>query len=77
MAKSNEYRIIEGYGNHMEKRFEVQEKYTYYDNGEWIDSWHMVFHSTNVNDCIAVRDEYMKNPPKKWGISLEEALEVW
>lgn len=32
-----EFRIVEGYGNHNEKRWKVQRKYNYYNsNGELV-----------------------------------------
>ena len=39
----SEYRIIEGIGRFWNKRYEVQEKYSYYENGEKVYSWHTVF----------------------------------
>lgn len=64
--KHNEYRIIEGYGNHFNKRWEVQEKYSYYENGEKIIAWHTVYHSPNKNDCIEVMRKYETEPTKEY-----------
>ena len=57
--KENEkYRIISGIGQYMNRRYEIQERYKYYENDEWVYSWHMIFHSCKLNDCIEVWDKY-------------------
>lgn len=38
-----EYRMVEGIGNHWNRRREIQEKYKYFENVEWIEAWHMIF----------------------------------
>ena len=46
-----EYRIKEGIGQYWNKRWEVQEKYSYYENGKRVISWHTVFTSTDKKRC--------------------------
>lgn len=72
-----EYRVKHTIGRHWEWRWEVQEKYFYYDKGELIIAWHMVYYSTKKEHCIEVMEKYINNPPKKWGISWEDALLMW
>lgn len=49
-AENGKYRLIEGYGPYMNKRYEVQEKYTYYnENLEPVTSWHMECHSSDFD----------------------------
>lgn len=48
LASAGIYRLIEGYGRYMERRYEVQEKYSYIENGETVISYHMVCHSTDL-----------------------------
>jgi hypothetical protein len=44
----NEFRLVEDYGNHNEKRWEVQRKYKYLDcKGEIVYSWSLIFHSVD------------------------------
>lgn len=47
----SEYRIIEGIGRYWNKRYELQEKYSYYEKGEKIYSWHTVFASPDRKRC--------------------------
>lgn len=42
-----QYRMVEGIGSHWNKRWEIQEKYKYFENGEWVYSWHLVFWSSD------------------------------
>lgn len=42
---SKEYRIKETIGPYWSRRYEVQEKYTYYENGKECVGWHNIFHS--------------------------------
>ena len=69
-----EYRITEGYGQYSNKRWEVQEKYSYYEDGKWIEAWHMVFHSEDKNKCMEVMEKY-KTEPLKDRISIDAS--VW
>lgn len=59
MVLFDEFRLVEGYGNYNEKRWEVQRKYSYYNsNGELIYDWSLVFHSINKKWCEEVMEEY-------------------
>lgn len=49
-----EYRIRESIGNYWNKRYIVQEKYSYYENGKKVESWHMVFSSPEYERCEEV-----------------------
>ena len=49
-----EYRIIEGMGRFWNKQYKVQEKYSYYENGERVYSWHTVFTSPDRKRCEVV-----------------------
>lgn len=40
-----EYRVKETIGPYWNRRYEVKEKYTYFDNGQERIGWHTVFHS--------------------------------
>lgn len=64
MAK--EYRIKEGIGQYWNKRWEVQEKYFYYENGERVTSWHTVFTSTDKNRCEEAMKRYQTEPRKDY-----------
>ena len=64
MAK--EYRIKEGIGHYWNKRFEVQEKYSYYENGKHVISWHTVFTSTDIKRCEEVMNSYHTEPRKEY-----------
>lgn len=48
-----------GIGQNWNLRYEVQEKYKYYENG-WIYNWHMVFHSIELENCIEVYNKRIK-----------------
>ena len=70
MAK--EYRIKEGIGQYWNKRWEVQEKYFYYENGERVILWHTVFTSTDKNRCEEVMKRYQTEPRKDYKMPLIE-----
>ena len=72
-----EYRLVESIGNYMEKRYEVQEKYTYYNNGRITEAWHMVMHSTNKRYCLEALEKFKSNPKKDYSIPVEIALDLW
>ena len=64
---SDEYRVVDGYGPYMNKRCEVQKKYSYYkdkENGR-VDAYHTVYHSKDKEDCERVMKNYKTNPHKK------------
>lgn len=66
------YRLIEGYGQYWNKRWEVQESYTYIKNGELIHSWYPVFNSSDKNRAREVLNKYKNNPPKRYKLSLND-----
>ena len=67
-AQNSRYKVTDGYGPYMNKRFEVQEKYLYYDdvnnNIVKVESWHTVFHSRDLQNCLDWFNKY-KDEPKK------------
>ena len=50
----SEYRIKETIGGYFNRRFDVQKKYTYYENGEMKEGWLEVFHSPDRKRCEEV-----------------------
>ena len=48
LASNGVYRLIEGIGRYMERRYEVQKRYSYIENGEQVTSYHMVCYSTDL-----------------------------
>ena len=73
-----EYKVVQAYGRFNELRWEVQEKYYYYnEDGEKIEAWHMVFHSSDKTRCMKVMEKYLTEPRKKYKISIEDALMMW
>ena len=50
----SEYRIKETIGSYFNRRFEVQKKYTYYENGEMKEGWLEVFHNPDRKRCEEV-----------------------
>ena len=67
-----EYRIKEGIGQYWNKRWEVQEKYSYYENGKRVISWHTVFTSTDKNRCEEVMKSYQTEPRKDYSMPFIE-----
>ena len=61
---SKKYRIKEAIGPYWNKRWEVQEQYTYYENGELITAWHDIFHSSDRKMCEDVMERRISEPPK-------------
>lgn len=61
-----EYRLIEGIGQHWNKRWEIQEKYSYYENGKKVIAWHTVFHSTDKKRAEEVLKKYQTEPQKDY-----------
>ena len=47
----SEYRIVEGIGLFWNKQYKLQKKYSYYENGEKIYSWHTIFTSPDIKRC--------------------------
>ena len=53
------YRVKEGFGPYMNKRWEVQERKFYYDeHGNRVESWHIVFHSADKQECEKICKRY-------------------
>lgn len=68
-AHNERMKLAEGYGSHMEKRYEVLEKYSYCDiEGKLIASWHMVFHSTDLKKCKEYFEKYKNEKRKNYKI---------
>lgn len=74
--ESKKYRVVEGYGTYFNKRWEVQEQYFYYENGEKVTSWHTVFHSKDKKMCDNVMKKYSEKPKKDYRIQSCEAFLV-
>ena len=47
----SEYRIVEGIGRFWNKQYQLQKKYSYYEKGEKIYSWYIVFTSQDRKMC--------------------------
>lgn len=62
------YRLIEGIGQYWNKRWEVQEQYSYYEGEEKIVAWHTVFHSADKTLCENVLKRYKTEPRKNYRI---------
>lgn len=58
MVRLRQYRMVEGIGSHWNKRWVIQEKYKYYENGEWVYSWYLVFWSSDKVKCEEVFEKY-------------------
>lgn len=71
------YKIVEGMGQYFNKRWEVQEKYSYYENGKKITSWHTIFQSKDKTLCENVMKKYLKKPRKDYKIPLSEEDLMW
>ena len=75
MALTNEFRFVEGYGNHNEKRWEVQRKYKYLNcKGEIVYTWSLVFHSIDKEACEKVLEKCKNIPPKDYKIDFEDTV---
>ena len=71
-----EVRIIETYGNRRYKRWEIQEKISYYDN-DFVKryTWKTVYIGLSKKDCIRVL--FNIEPKKPPILTLEEAVQLW
>lgn len=58
------YRIKKTIGPYWNRRWEVQEQYTYYENGELITSWYEIFHSSDRKMCEEVMKKRISEFPK-------------
>ena len=71
MVRLRQYRMVEGIGSHWNKRWEIQEEYKYFENDEWVHSWHLVFWSSNKTKCEEKLEKYRKEA------EMEEKLRVY
>lgn len=69
-----EYRIIETYGHHNNKRWELQRKYCYYENGKKIESWKLVFCCGDKNKCLEALERHKNTPSKNYRVPAEMIL---
>jgi hypothetical protein len=68
-----EYRVTEIYGRYFDKKWAVQHKYSYYHNGNKIESWHTFFSCTDRDKCIEVMEKH-KTQPKKHRVPFDANL---
>jgi len=54
IRENKKYRLVFGIGQHMNSRYEIQERYKYYENDNWIYSWYLIFHSVELKNCIEI-----------------------
>lgn len=57
IRENKKYRLVSGIGQYMNNRYEIQERYKYYENCNWIYSWHVIFHSAELKNCIEIWDK--------------------
>lgn len=57
IRENKKYRLVSGIGQYMNNRYEIQERYKYYENCNWIYSWHVIFHSVELKNCIEIWDK--------------------
>ena len=57
IKENSKYRLVSGIGQYMNSRYEIQERYKYYENDTWVYNWHMVFHSIDLKNCIEIWDK--------------------
>ena len=66
IQQKGNYRIIEGYGPCMNKRYELEKRYYYYDtNGHKVNAWQMIFHSRDLEDCEKALQKRLESPREK------------
>lgn len=72
-----EFRLVKAYGRFNE-RWEIQEKYTYYENGIKVEAWGLVYHSMSKDSCEDVLNRFQTQPPRKnFRLTVEEAIAAW
>ena len=54
IKENSKYRLVSGIGQYMNSRYEIQERYKYYENDKWVYNWHMIFHSTDLKNCTEI-----------------------
>jgi hypothetical protein len=57
IKENKKYRLVSGMGQYMNTRFEIQERYKYYESDKWVYSWHLIYHSSDIENCIKVWNE--------------------
>lgn len=60
IKENGEYRLVEGYGQYFNKRYEVQKKYSYWENNKKVYGWCLEFHSENLQLCIEAYNRRVK-----------------
>ena len=62
------YRMVHGIGPYWNQRWEIEKQYVYYEleHGDLkkITDWHMVFWSSNKEQCEKVFQKYLSEPQK-------------
>lgn len=79
LIETNEkYRLVQCYGTHSQLRYEIQEKYSYYDNGNKVESWRLVCWSS---DRLKAKEMFMRytkhESKKKYKTSFEDIQHLW
>lgn len=62
LADTGKYRLVEGLGSYFNRRYEVQERYSYYEGKEQVTSYHMVCFSS---DYEIAKKMYMRRLEEK------------
>lgn len=58
LIETNEkYRLVQCYGTHLQLRYEIQKKYSYYENGNKVESWKLVCWSS---DKLKAKEMFMR-----------------
>lgn len=74
----NKYRLVEGIGQYFNKRWEVQERYSYYENGKKVESWHTVFTCKDKSRCKEVLNRYITEPKKDHRLPFtKDVIAMW
>ena len=79
LIETNEkYRLVQCYGGYSQLRYEIQEKYSYYDNGNKVESWRLVCWSS---DRLKAKEMFMRytkhESKKKYKTSFEDIQHLW
>lgn len=59
---NKEYKIVQGIGQHWNTRWELLEKYFYYEDDKKVESWNCVFHSKDRKLVENALIDRMENP---------------
>lgn len=71
-VKNEKMRVCEGYGHYMNRRYEAQEKYSYWENDKKIESWRCLFHSKELEYCMKYFEKYKDRKHKDYSITIDE-----